>query len=97
MRTVPDARAIREWIERGTSFLAGMEKYSGFQTVRPPRRAVVVGGGFIGLEMAENLVHRGFDVTVIEMADQVLGPLDREYGRLVADFLGLARRPRRRR
>ncbi len=61
-----------------------MEKYSGFQTVRPPMRAVVVGGGFIGLEMAENLVHRGFDVTVIEMADQVLGPLDREYGRLEA-------------
>ena len=38
VRTVPDAREIREWIERGTSFLAGMEKYSGFQTVRPPMR-----------------------------------------------------------
>src|SRR5207342_2225365 len=91
VRTVPDARQIREWIERGTSFLAGMagmEKYSGFQTVRPPMRAVVVGGGFIGLEMAENLVHRGFDVTVIELADQVLAPLDREYGRIVEDFLG---------
>ena len=83
MRTVPDARAIRDWIERGTSFLAGMEKYSGFQTVRPKRHAVVVGGGFIGLEMAENLVHRGFDVTVIELADQVLTPLDPEYGNLV--------------
>ena len=80
VRTVPDAREIREWIERGTSFLAGMEKYSGFQTVRPAKRAVVVGGGFIGLEMAENLVHRGFDVTVVEMADQVLTPLDPEYG-----------------
>ena len=89
VRTVPDAREIREWIERGTSFLAGMEKYSGFQTVRPKRRAVVVGAGFIGLEMAENLVHRGFDVTVVEMADQVLTPLDREYGRIVEDFLGL--------
>jgi NADPH-dependent 2,4-dienoyl-CoA reductase/sulfur reductase-like enzyme/rhodanese-related sulfurtransferase len=89
VRTVPDAREIRSWIERGTSFLAGMEKYSGFQTVRPQMRALVVGGGFIGLEMAENLVHRGFDVTVIEMADQVLGPLDHEYGRLVADFLEL--------
>jgi len=86
---VPDAREIREWIERGTSFLAGMEKYSGFQTVRPKRYAVVVGAGFIGLEMAENLVHRGFDVTVVEMADQVLTPLDREYGRIVEDFLGL--------
>jgi NADPH-dependent 2,4-dienoyl-CoA reductase/sulfur reductase-like enzyme/rhodanese-related sulfurtransferase len=87
VRTVPDARQIREWIERGTSFLAGMEKYSGFQTVRPTKHAVVVGGGFIGLETAENLVHRGFDVTVIEMADQVLTPLDREYGNLVMDFL----------
>ena len=89
VRTVPDAREIREWIERGTSFLAGMERYSGFQTVRPAMRAVVVGGGFIGLEMTENLVGRGFEVTVIEMGDQVLAPLDPEYGRLVTDFLGL--------
>ncbi len=87
VRTVPDAAEIRRWIERGTSFLAGMGKYSGFQTVRPPMRAVIVGGGFIGLEMAENLVHRGFEVTVVEMADQVLTPLDPEYGRLVAEFL----------
>ena len=87
VRTVPDAREIREWIEHGTSFLTGMGKYSGFQTVRPPMRAVVIGGGFIGLETAENLVFRGFDVTVVEMADQVLTPLDPEYGRLVGDFL----------
>jgi NADPH-dependent 2,4-dienoyl-CoA reductase/sulfur reductase-like enzyme/rhodanese-related sulfurtransferase len=87
VRTVPDAREIREWIERGTSFLAGMGKYSGFQIARPPMRAVVVGGGFIGLEMAENLVERGFEVTVVELADQVLAPLDREYGRIVEDFL----------
>jgi NADPH-dependent 2,4-dienoyl-CoA reductase/sulfur reductase-like enzyme/rhodanese-related sulfurtransferase len=89
VRTVPDAHEIREWIERGTSFLSGMEKYSGFQTVRPKMRAVVIGGGFIGLEMAENLTRRGFEVTVVEMADQVLTPLDREYGRLVQDFLEL--------
>jgi len=42
VRTVPDAREIREWIEPGTSFLVGMEKYSGFQTVRPKRHAVVL-------------------------------------------------------
>jgi NADPH-dependent 2,4-dienoyl-CoA reductase/sulfur reductase-like enzyme/rhodanese-related sulfurtransferase len=87
VRTVPDAREIREWIERGTSFLAGMGRYSGFQIARPPMRAVVVGGGFIGLEMAENLVQRGFGVTVVELAEQVLAPLDPEYGRIVADFL----------
>jgi NADPH-dependent 2,4-dienoyl-CoA reductase/sulfur reductase-like enzyme/rhodanese-related sulfurtransferase len=87
VRTVPDAHEIREWIERGTSFLAGMGKYSGFQIARPRMRAVVVGGGFIGLEMAENLTRRGFEVTVVELADQVLGPLDREYARVVEDFL----------
>ena len=87
VRTVPDARAIREWIERGTSFLAGMGRYSGFQIARPPMRAVVVGAGFIGLEMAENLVHRGFEVTVVELAEQVLAPLDREYARIVEDSL----------
>jgi NADPH-dependent 2,4-dienoyl-CoA reductase/sulfur reductase-like enzyme/rhodanese-related sulfurtransferase len=88
VRTVPDAREIREWIERGSSFLTGMGKYSGFQMARPPMRAVVIGGGFIGLETAENLVRRGFEVTVVEMADQVLAPLDPEYGRVVADSLG---------
>ena len=86
MRTVPDAREVREWIERGTSFLAGMEKYSGFQTVRPARHAVVVGVGFIGLQMAENLANRGFELSVVEMADQVLTPLEPEYGRGVAGF-----------
>jgi NADPH-dependent 2,4-dienoyl-CoA reductase/sulfur reductase-like enzyme/rhodanese-related sulfurtransferase len=42
------------------------------------RTAVVVGGGFIGLEMAENLVHRGLSVTLVEMLDQVMPPLDAE-------------------
>ena len=87
VRTVPDARAIREWIERGSLFLAGMHKYSGFQTVRPKTRAVVIGGGFIGLETAENLVHRKFDVTLIEMLDQVLAPLDREMARIVEGYV----------
>ena len=83
VRTVPDVRAIREWIEKGTAFLSGMDKYSGYQTQRPPTRAVVIGGGFIGLEMVENLVHREFEVTLVEMLDQVLTPLDREHARLV--------------
>jgi NADPH-dependent 2,4-dienoyl-CoA reductase/sulfur reductase-like enzyme/rhodanese-related sulfurtransferase len=87
VRTVPDVRAIREWIERGTSFLAGMHHYSGFQTVRPKTRAVVVGGGFIGLETAENLIHRGFDVTIVQRSDQVLGPLDQEMARIVEGYL----------
>lgn len=87
VRTVPDARAIREWIERGSEFLSGMHKYSGFQTLRPKTRAVVIGGGFIGLETAENLIHRGFDVTVIEMATQLLNPMDADMARIVEGFV----------
>ena len=87
VRTVPDTRAIREWIEKGSLFLSGMHKYSGFQTMRPKTRAVVIGGGFIGLETAENLAHRGFDVTLVEMGDQVLAPLDREMARIVEGYV----------
>ena len=83
VRTVPDARTIREWIEKGTTFLAGMFNYSGIQLVKPVTRAVVVGGGFIGLETAENLVHLGFDVTLIQKPSHVLSPLDPEIACLV--------------
>lgn len=43
-----------------------------------PDRAVVVGGGFIGLEMAENLHERGLEVSLVEMMDQLMGALDYE-------------------
>jgi NADPH-dependent 2,4-dienoyl-CoA reductase/sulfur reductase-like enzyme/rhodanese-related sulfurtransferase len=52
------------------------------------RRAVVVGGGFIGLEMVENLMRQGLEVTVVELAPQVLPPLDPEMATLVARHLG---------
>jgi len=42
------------------------------------QRAVVVGGGFIGIEMAENLVHRGVETTLIERGSQILSPWDAE-------------------
>lgn len=42
------------------------------------RRAVVVGGGFLGLELAENLLQRKMDVTLVEMLPQVMPPLDQE-------------------
>ncbi len=61
LRSVPDSRDIRAWIES-----------------RKPQSAVVVGGGFIGLEMAENLRHRGIAVTLVELAQQVMPPLDME-------------------
>ena len=70
VRTIPDTRRIRAWLEA------------------PPRReAVVVGGGFIGLEMAENLVRRGLAVTVVEKLPQVMPPLDPEMAAEIARHL----------
>ena len=52
-----------------------------------PSTAVVIGAGFIGLEMAENLVAQGIDVTIVEATPQVLPPLDPEMAILVRDEL----------
>jgi NADPH-dependent 2,4-dienoyl-CoA reductase/sulfur reductase-like enzyme/rhodanese-related sulfurtransferase len=49
-----------------------------------PRTGVVIGAGFVGLETAENLAHRGIAVTIVEAATQVLTPLDPELAVLVA-------------
>lgn len=51
------------------------------------RRAVVVGGGFIGLEMAENLSDTGAEVTVVEMSDQVMAPVDFSMAAIVHQHL----------
>lgn len=58
-----------------------------FITERQPREAVVVGGGFIGLEMAENFKLRGMRVTVVEMLDQVMPNLDHEVAAMVQQTL----------
>jgi NADPH-dependent 2,4-dienoyl-CoA reductase/sulfur reductase-like enzyme/rhodanese-related sulfurtransferase len=87
VRTVPDARSIREWLDRGTEDRSGMNSDSGIQMETKPKRAVVVGGGFIGLEMVENLVHRGLEVTLVEKLDQVMPPLDPEMARLVERYM----------
>ncbi|WP_238383200.1 FAD-dependent oxidoreductase [Rubripirellula obstinata] len=52
------------------------------------KRAVIVGAGFIGMEVAENLVLRGIDVTVVELADQILPPWDREMIQPIEKHLG---------
>ena len=50
---------------------------------RKPETAAVIGGGFIGLEMAENLQKAGIGVSVIEMQNQVMAPLDYELAELL--------------
>ena len=52
-----------------------------------PKNAVIIGGGFIGLEIGENLVHRGINTSIIEASNQVLAPLDPEMASLVAKEL----------
>ncbi|NOY43421.1 MAG: FAD-dependent oxidoreductase [Planctomycetes bacterium] len=57
------------------------------EIVQTAKHAVVIGAGFIGLEMAENLVHRGLKTTVVELADQILPPWDAEMVAPVAEYL----------
>ncbi|HOV69992.1 MAG TPA: FAD-dependent oxidoreductase [Clostridia bacterium] len=58
-------------------------KISDFIQNEHPRRAVIVGGGYIGMEMAENLHRRGLEVEIVELADHVIGPLDAEMAAAV--------------
>ena len=59
------------------------------QVMAKPQSAVVIGGGFIGVEIAENLIHKGIQTSVIEASDQVLAPLDPEMATLVAKEMRL--------
>jgi NADPH-dependent 2,4-dienoyl-CoA reductase/sulfur reductase-like enzyme/rhodanese-related sulfurtransferase len=61
------------------------------QVMAKPQSAVVIGGGFIGVEIAENLIHKGIQTSVIEASDQVLAPLDPEMATLVAKEMRLQR------
>lgn len=60
-----------------------MDRIKNYINEEKPKRAAVIGGGFIGIEMAENLHHLGMDVTLIEMADQVMGTIDVEMAEIV--------------
>ena len=86
VRTVPDAKHIREWLDRDL-VNTGMNEYSGANTIAKPKNAVVVGGGFIGLEMVENLIERGLNVTLIEKLNQVMPPLDPEMALVVKRYM----------
>jgi NADPH-dependent 2,4-dienoyl-CoA reductase/sulfur reductase-like enzyme/rhodanese-related sulfurtransferase len=86
VRTVADAKNIREWLERDIDRSVG-NSFTGVDTVSKPRHAVVIGGGFIGLEMVENLIERGLSVVLLEKLDQVMPPLDPEMANLVKRYL----------
>lgn len=54
---------------------------------KKPNHVAIIGGGFIGLEMAENLHNRGINITLIEASDQVMAPLDIEMASIIHDHL----------
>ncbi len=77
---IPDIDSSRVFALRN---VADTDRIADFISIHNPRKALVVGAGYIGLEMAENLSDRGLSVDVVEMLDQVLPILDKE----MADFL----------
>ena len=67
-------------LDDGAALLEGLKE-------RDPNRAVIVGGGYIGIEMAEAMVHRGLDVTVIDKASEPMSTLDPDLGRQVHEAM----------
>ncbi|PLS04745.1 CoA-disulfide reductase [Neobacillus cucumis] len=63
------------------------DKIKNYVDSQYPKKAVVIGGGFIGIEMAENLVERGVEVTLIEMANQIMAPIDFEMASILHSHL----------
>ncbi|WBB49330.1 FAD-dependent oxidoreductase [Verrucosispora sp. WMMA2044] len=71
VQTLDDGSALRGWLEAEPR----------------PRRAVVVGGGYIGVEMAEALVRRGLSVTLVERDEQPMSTVDPDMARLVTEAM----------
>ncbi|PEZ07558.1 CoA-disulfide reductase [Bacillus sp. AFS018417] len=63
------------------------DRMKGYIDENKPRHATVIGGGFIGVEMAENLRERGIDVTLVEMNNQVMPPIDYEMAAYVHEHM----------
>ncbi len=64
-----------------------MDEIISFIETEKPKKAVVIGGGFIGVEMMENLAHRGLQVTLVEMAPQVMNMFDYEMAQIIHEHM----------
>lgn len=71
----------------GLSTLASGVRVNDYLAKGTPRHAVVVGGGYIGLEMAEALIRRGLEVSLIQKSSEVMDTLDPDMGALVSEAL----------
>lgn len=84
---VPPIPGIREEGIFTLRSVQDIDRIVDYMKIKRPERAIVVGGGFIGLEMAENLHAQGSFVTIVEALDQVMNPLDFEMAALVHQHL----------
>jgi len=84
---VPDVPGTEAEGIFGADTLPVGEKIRRFVETENPRRAVIVGGGYIGLEMAEALLARGIEVALVEQAAQVMNTLDPDMGGRVAEAM----------
>lgn len=66
---------VKSFVVRSVS---DIDKIKAFLEQQKPQKVTIIGGGFIGLEVAENLVARNVKTTIVEMGDQVMAPLDFE-------------------
>ncbi|MCX7771192.1 MAG: FAD-dependent oxidoreductase [Proteobacteria bacterium] len=60
-----------------------MDRLKGFINIEKPKKALIMGAGFIGIELAENLLNLGLEVTIIEKMEQILPPFDPEMANMV--------------
>jgi NADPH-dependent 2,4-dienoyl-CoA reductase/sulfur reductase-like enzyme/rhodanese-related sulfurtransferase len=84
---VPDLPGIRSTNIFTVKTVPDSDAIRSFLDHHQAKKALVIGGGFIGLETAEALVNRGLEVTVVELAQQILPTLDPDMAALVAEHL----------
>jgi len=83
----PDIPGINSSLVMSLRSVADTDRIRTFIDAKNPERAVILGGGYIGLEMAEALVERGVKVSLIELANQVMSPLDPEMAYYIHEHL----------
>lgn len=77
LRNIPDTDRIKEFIDKIDDSIEGKEV----------QRAVVIGGGYVGIEMAENLQEKGLDISLVEAAEHILAPFDSDVSILLEEEL----------
>ena len=67
--------------------VADVDKIYNYIHEHQPKSAVIAGGGFIGIEVAENLLEKGISVTLVEFSNQILPPLDKDMAKIAENHI----------